>query len=92
MNESSEAESIVYSATDISLILGGVAAAFATIVYSLKHVKNSSCLCFKCTQEVGEDQPHEHVEPEQLNHDEHNPHIDQIMDLLKYNIISNSEV
>lgn len=47
----------IYSATDISLILGGIAAAFATIIYSCKHVKSSSCFGFKCNQVVDAESP-----------------------------------
>ena len=94
MNSSSESsEQIVYSATDISLILGGVAASFATIVYSLKHVKQSSCLGFKCNQVVvDEDVPHELPVLPPSPHDENNLDIAELKDLLMHNIISHSEV
>ena len=79
----------LYSATDISLMLGGIAAAIATIVYSLKHVKQSSCLCFKCSQVVVDE-----IEPMvELNHDNDDMiHLSQIEALMKSNIITNSEV
>jgi hypothetical protein len=42
------------SAEGISLILGGVAAAIASIVYSLKHVQHSKCCLglLECDQKV----------------------------------------
>ena len=42
------------SAEGVSLVIGGVAAAIASIVYSLKHVKHSSCCLglFVCDQKV----------------------------------------
>ena len=94
MNSSSESsEQIVYSATDISLILGGVAAAFATIVYSLKHVKQSSCCGFKCNQVVvDEDIPQEHPVQPQSPLDLNNLDIEELKDLLMQNIIAHSEV
>jgi len=97
--DSSEAdptiEPTIYTPTDISLIIGGVAAAFATIVYSLKHIKKSSCLGFNCEQVVVDEQPDphqqlpcDHVEDEEQN----NSDILTLTDLLTHNIILNSEV
>ena len=42
------------SAAEYSLIIGGVAAALASIIYSLKHVKNckSCCGLVACQQET----------------------------------------
>ena len=42
------------SAEGVSLVIGGVAAAIASIVYSLKHVKHSSCCLglLECDQKV----------------------------------------
>ena len=36
----------------VSLVIAGVAAAVASIVYSLKNVKHSECCCIKCDQKV----------------------------------------
>jgi len=44
----------VYTAEEIALMLGALGAAFASIVYSLKHIKSSSCWGFKCKQQVEE--------------------------------------
>lgn len=44
------------SATDISFIIVGVASAIATIIYSLKMVKESDCLCIHCKQQIRETQ------------------------------------
>lgn len=40
--------------SDISLLIGGVAAAIASIIYSAKHIKHSECFggFFKCDQKV----------------------------------------
>ena len=86
-------ESTIYTPTDISIIIGGVAAAFATIVYSLKHIKKSSCLGVNCEQVVVDEQqdpqlPYDHVEDEAQN----NSDILTLTDLLTHNIILNSEV
>ena len=37
---------------DITLLIGAIAAALASIIYSLKHVKKSDCCGSSCTQEV----------------------------------------
>tara|TARA_B110000285_G_scaffold115915_1_gene131327 strand:- start:1711 stop:2001 length:291 start_codon:yes stop_codon:yes gene_type:complete len=86
-------EPTIYTPTDISIIIGGVAAAFATIVYSLKHIKKSSCLGFNCEQVVVDDHPDpqlpcDHVEDVEQN----NSDILTLTDLLTHNIILNSEV
>ena len=41
-----------YTTTDISMLIAGIAAAIVSIVYSLKHVKKSSCCGLSCTQVV----------------------------------------
>jgi hypothetical protein len=43
MDPNSDSDSRIYTASDISLMIGGIAAAVATIVYSCKHVSKSSC-------------------------------------------------
>tara|TARA_R110000803_G_scaffold79635_2_gene145292 strand:- start:1346 stop:1567 length:222 start_codon:yes stop_codon:yes gene_type:complete len=52
------------TAAEYSLIIGGVAAALASIIYSLKHVKNckSCCGLVACQQETDCPDP----EPEQI--------------------------
>tara|TARA_R110002126_G_C10359265_1_gene492409 strand:- start:227 stop:460 length:234 start_codon:yes stop_codon:yes gene_type:complete len=59
----SESQPIIYSnnddgmsATDVSMVVAGVAAALASIIYSLKHVKKSRCCGASCEQEVVEDE------------------------------------
>ena len=47
------------SATDVSMVIAGVAAALASIIYSLKHVKKSKCCGASCEQEVEDDDPAE---------------------------------
>ena len=37
---------------DITLIIGSIAAALASIIYSLKHVKKSNCCGSTCIQET----------------------------------------
>mgnify|MGYP003644653473 FL=1 len=48
------------SATDVSMIIAGGAAALASIIYSLKHVKKSKCCGASCEQEVDEEPDVEH--------------------------------
>jgi hypothetical protein len=55
MDPNSDSDSRIYTASDISLMIGGIAAAVATIVYSCKHVSKSSCCGFNCTQIVTDD-------------------------------------
>jgi NAD(P)H-nitrite reductase large subunit len=43
-----------YTTTDISMLIAGIAAAIVSIVYSLKHVKKSSCCGSSCIQTVDE--------------------------------------
>ena len=42
----------IYTAEEVSLMLAALGAMVASIVYSFKHIKSSSCLGSKCTQEV----------------------------------------
>ena len=42
----------VYTAEEVSLMLAALGAMVASIVYSFKHIKSSSCLGSKCQQEV----------------------------------------
>ena len=59
----SEVQPIIYSnqstdsmsATDVSMVIAGAAAALASIIYSLKHVKKSKCCGASCEQEVEDD-------------------------------------
>jgi len=44
----------IYTAEEIALMLGAFGAAFASIVYSLKHIKTSSCWGISCKQQVDE--------------------------------------
>ena len=41
-----------YTAEEVSLMLAALGAMVASIVYSFKHIKSSSCLGSKCQQEV----------------------------------------
>jgi hypothetical protein len=84
-------EPTIYSPTDISLLIAGIAAAFATIVYSCKHIKKSSCCGFNCEQVVVDDpsdEPHELS----LVVDDHQNNSDILMqsDLLTNNKLKNS--
>tara|TARA_R110000796_G_scaffold11574_2_gene39185 strand:- start:139 stop:423 length:285 start_codon:yes stop_codon:yes gene_type:complete len=89
-SNTSNTEKTIYSPTDISLLIGGIAAAFATIVYSCKHIKKSKCCGFSCEQVVVDD-PSDDIQP-QLNLvvDENNSETLKIMDLVKHNIVVNS--
>ena len=93
--DSSEAdpsvEPTIYSPTDISLLIGGIAAAFAIIIYSCKHIKKSSCFGFNCEQVVVDDPCDE---PHELNLvvDESNSDTLKQLDLLKHNIVKHSEL
>lgn len=42
----------VYTAEEVALMLAALGAMVASIVYSFKHIKSSSCLGSKCQQEV----------------------------------------
>ena len=42
----------IYSADEIALMLAALGAAVASIIYSFKHVKSSSCMGSKCSQAV----------------------------------------
>tara|TARA_R110000823_G_scaffold240122_1_gene365182 strand:- start:2388 stop:2621 length:234 start_codon:yes stop_codon:yes gene_type:complete len=56
------------SAAEYSLIIGGVAAALASIIYSLKHVKNckSCCGLVACQQETDCPKDGGVLEPEKI--------------------------
>tara|TARA_R110000787_G_scaffold248370_1_gene353923 strand:+ start:119 stop:406 length:288 start_codon:yes stop_codon:yes gene_type:complete len=84
-------EPTIYSPTDISLLIGGIAAAFATIVYSCKHIKKSKCCGFSCEQVVVDDPCDE---PHELNLvvDENSSDKLTQLDLLKHNIVKHSEL
>ena len=40
--------------TNAGLLVGGAAAALVSIIYSLKHIKKSSCWGVKCQQQVSD--------------------------------------
>lgn len=40
------------SSSELGLIIAGAAAALVSIIYSMKHIKKSSCWGVKCDQEV----------------------------------------
>mgnify|MGYP003639563981 CR=1 FL=1 len=86
-------ESPTYSPTDISILIGGIAAAFATIVYSCKHIKKSKCCGFSCEQVVADD-PCEDQHELNLVLDDTASNSDILKKLgqLKNNIVTNSEV
>jgi len=42
----------IYTANEVSLMLAALGAAAASIIYSFKHIKSSSCLGSKCEQTV----------------------------------------
>ena len=58
------------SATDISMVIAGTAAALASIIYSLKHVKKSKCCgaVFTCEQDTECDEV-EHTAVEQYKNE-----------------------
>ena len=86
----SSVEPTIYSPTDISLLIAGIAAAFATIVYSCKHIKKSKCCGFSCEQVVVDDPCDE--PPLNLVVDVNSSDMSKQLDQLKNNIIMNSEV
>lgn len=51
----------IYTAEEISLMLAALGACVASIIYSFKHIKSSSCLGFSCKQAV--DEVHVKVDP-----------------------------
>jgi len=84
----------IYSPTDISLMIGGIATAFATIIYSCKHIKKSKCCGFSCEQVVVDD-PCDDIQPQlNLADNDHQNNSDILKQLgqLKNNIVVNSEV
>ena len=58
------------SATDISMVIAGTAAALASIIYSLKHIKKSKCCggAFTCEQDTEGDEV-EHTEGTELKNE-----------------------
>ena len=42
----------IYTAQEISLMLAALGACVASIIYSFKHIKSSSCLGSSCSQVV----------------------------------------
>ena len=42
----------IYSANEVSLMLAALGACVASIIYSFKHIKSSSCLGSSCSQVV----------------------------------------
>tara|TARA_R110001599_G_scaffold195197_1_gene391528 strand:+ start:648 stop:923 length:276 start_codon:yes stop_codon:yes gene_type:complete len=89
-SNTSNTEPTIYSPTDISLLIGGIAASFATIVYSCKHIKKSKCCGFSCEQVVVDD-PFDEPQLNLAVH-ENNSETLKILDLAKHNIVVNSEV
>lgn len=81
----------IYSPTDISLLIGGIAAAFATIVYSCKHIKKSKCCGFSCEQVVVDD-PCDDSHQLSLVVDGNNSDTLTQLGQVKHNIAMNSEV
>ena len=61
-------ESDKMNTTDVSMLIAGIAAALATIIYSLKHIKKSTCCGSSCTQVVVDaPQVHEESTPSTLS-------------------------
>ena len=52
LSTSSDSVSHIYSANEIALLLASLGAAIASVIYSFKHVKSSSCCGAKCNQVV----------------------------------------
>ena len=53
-----------YSSEELTILLGGIAAAVASIVYAFKNVKHLKSGCLECDQQVQEadqEQEHEHT-------------------------------
>ena len=42
----------IYSADEVALLLAALGACVASIIYSFKHVKSSSCMGVRCQQAV----------------------------------------
>lgn len=59
MDNNNQTKDNQLTTSDVSLIVASTASAIAVVVYSLKHVKNSSCFggFFKCSQVVVVDEP-----------------------------------
>jgi len=54
VNETIESETIphIYTMEEITIGLAAIGALVASVVYSFRHIKSSSCLGAKCSQEV----------------------------------------
>jgi len=54
VNETMESELLphIYTMEEITIGLAAIGALVASIVYSFRHIKSSSCLGAKCSQEV----------------------------------------
>lgn len=89
-SNTSNTEKPIYSPTDISLMIGGIAAAFATIIYSCKHIKKSKCCGFSCEQVVIDDPSDEPQLFLADNDHQNNSDILKQLDLVKHNIVKNS--
>ena len=85
-------QSPIYSPTDISLLIGGIAAAFATIVYSCKHIKKSKCCGFSCEQVVVDDPCDEPALILEVDGHQNNSDTLKQLDQSKRNKVENSEV
>tara|TARA_R110000744_G_scaffold33009_5_gene76948 strand:+ start:6922 stop:7122 length:201 start_codon:yes stop_codon:yes gene_type:complete len=46
-----------YSSEELTILLGGIAAAVASIVYAFKNVKHLKSGCLECDQQVEDDCP-----------------------------------
>ena len=89
-SNTSNTEATIYSPTDISLLIAGIAAAFATIVYSCKHIKKSKCCGFSCEQVVVDDPCDEPSLFLADNDHQNNSDILKQLGQLKNNIVVNS--
>jgi len=61
-----EEDSNKITPSEVALVLGSIASAIGVVIYSLKHVKNSSCCsgCFKCQQVVVDEPcPEDEIRP-----------------------------
>jgi len=59
LNETTESVELphIYTMEEITIGLAAIGALVASIVYSFRHIKSSSCLGAKCSQEVIIEQP-----------------------------------
>ena len=88
----SNSEKTIYSPTDISLIIAGIATAFATIIYSCKHIKTSKCFGFSCEQVVIDDPSDEPSLFLEVDGHQNNSDTLTQLDQSKRNKVENSEV